>query len=58
MDMLQAVVGERRTYSNAGCSHDHPFAQLILPLTVERRAWNEAPFLDPMKEPKIWRIDA
>ena len=33
MDALQTIVGERRTYSAVGCSHDHPFAQLILPLT-------------------------
>ncbi|MEM9003454.1 MAG: AraC family transcriptional regulator [Cyanobacteria bacterium P01_F01_bin.86] len=33
MDALQAIVGERRTYSTVNCSHDHPFAQLILPLT-------------------------
>lgn len=26
------IVGERRTYSAVGCSHDHPFAQLILPI--------------------------
>ncbi len=32
MDVLQTIVGERRTYSAVGCSHDHPFAQLILPL--------------------------
>ena len=33
MDSLQTIVGERRTYTSVGCSHDHPFAQLIVPLT-------------------------
>lgn len=32
MDALQTILGERRTYSTVGCSHDHPFAQLIVPL--------------------------
>lgn len=32
MDTLQTIAVERRTYSNVGHHHDHPFAQLILPL--------------------------
>ena len=31
--MLQETVGERRTYSTTGYTHDHDFGQLILPLT-------------------------
>lgn len=33
MKALQTIIGERRTYSDVGCSHDHPFAQLIVPLS-------------------------
>ena len=33
MDAPRTIIGERRTYSDVGCSHDHAFAQLILPLT-------------------------
>ena len=33
MDRLQTVVCDRRTYSSTGCTHDHAFAQLILPLS-------------------------
>ena len=33
MTMLQTIVGEKRTYAAEGCTHDHPFAQLIVPLT-------------------------
>ncbi|MEO1122960.1 MAG: AraC family transcriptional regulator [Cyanobacteria bacterium J06635_1] len=33
MDAQDLIIGERRTYSDVGCSHDHAFAQLILPLT-------------------------
>lgn len=33
MDAIQTIIGERRTYTDVGCSHDHPFAQLIVPLT-------------------------
>lgn len=33
MDAPRTIVGERRTYSDVGCSHEHLFAQLILPLT-------------------------
>lgn len=33
MDALQTITGERRTYSDVGGSHEHPYAQLILPLT-------------------------
>lgn len=32
MTALQTIIGERRTYSEVGCSHTHPFAQLIVPL--------------------------
>ena len=31
--MLQTIIGEKRTYSTEGCTHDHPFGQLIVPLT-------------------------
>ncbi|WP_161635068.1 AraC family transcriptional regulator [Leptolyngbya sp. Heron Island J] len=31
--MLQTIIGEKRTYAAKGCTHDHPFAQLIVPLT-------------------------
>ena len=30
--MLQTIIGEKRTYSSGGCTHDHPFGQLIVPL--------------------------
>ena len=33
MDTLQPIIAERRTYTDVGYSHDHPFAQLIVPLT-------------------------
>ncbi|NEZ58991.1 AraC family transcriptional regulator [Leptolyngbyaceae cyanobacterium CCMR0081] len=33
MSMLQTIIGEKRTYAAKGCTHDHPFAQLIVPLT-------------------------
>lgn len=32
MNSPQSIVGERRTYSNLAHTHDHSFAQLILPL--------------------------
>lgn len=31
--MLKTIIGEKRTYSTEGCTHDHPFGQLIVPLT-------------------------
>ncbi|MEM1254523.1 MAG: AraC family transcriptional regulator [Cyanobacteria bacterium P01_H01_bin.21] len=31
--MLQTIIGEKRIYAAKGCTHEHPFAQLILPLT-------------------------
>lgn len=33
MNRLETIVCDRRTYTSQGCSHDHAFAQLILPLT-------------------------
>lgn len=32
MTSLNCIVGERRTYSDRANTHDHPYAQLILPL--------------------------
>ncbi len=33
MDNLQTIVCDRRTYTTEGCTHDHAYSQLILPLT-------------------------
>ena len=42
MGAIQTIMAERRTYSEVGCSHDHLYAQLIVPLTgalfIETRA--------------------
>ena len=33
MPVLETIIGERRTYTAGGYTHEHPFAQLIVPLT-------------------------
>jgi AraC-like DNA-binding protein len=41
MEQPSRVIGECRTYGEQGCTHDHPYAQLILPL--QGCLWIETP---------------
>ncbi|NER82759.1 MAG: helix-turn-helix transcriptional regulator [Leptolyngbya sp. SIO1D8] len=47
METLQTIMGERRTYSDVGFSHEHSFGQLILPLRgtllLETQGYPQAP---------------